>query len=305
LPPTLEADHEDARTSMSAPPTLVSLPNDALRQVVAACGYYEGGVPLFETVKGLGCLSKGMRQQLCRLQPLVCVRSLAVVQRSNHGPWRVTLLYEGDLTASVEEQARQGRVRSINASLRKLYPAVAERVVPDLLGEGCSLLELDLSGAGLKGSWSAVFGEAALCSAVLRALYLNLCKLSGPLPELRLPALQVLDLSNNQWTGGLEPLQGCTALQRLLASSNELTGTLEPLRGCTGLTELNLAANRLSGSLEPLSRCTGLRQLIMPNNRAMRRGLTGGLEPLRGCTALVSLFLPGNTLTGSLEPLQG
>jgi hypothetical protein len=227
------------------------------------------------------------------------------VQRSNHGPWRVTLLYEGDLTASVEEQARQGRVRSINASLRKLYPAVAERVVPDLLGEGCSLLELDLSGAGLKGSWSAVFGEAALCSAVLRALYLNLCKLSGPLPELRLPALQVLDLSNNQWTGGLEPLQGCTALQRLLASSNELTGTLEPLRGCTGLTELNLAANRLSGSLEPLSRCTGLRQLIMPNNRAMRRGLTGGLEPLRGCTALVSLFLPGNTLTGSLEPLQG
>ena len=289
---------------MSAPPTLVSLPNDALRQVVAACGYYEGDVPLFETVKGLGCLSKGMRQQLCRLQPLVCVRSLAVVQRSNHGPWRVTLLYEGDLTASVEEQARQGRVRSINASLRKLYPAVAERVVPDLLGEGCSLLELDLSGAGLKGSWSAVFGEAALCSAVLRALYLNLCKLSGPLPELRLPALQVLDLSNNQWTGGLEPLQGCTALQRLLASSNELTGTLEPLRGCTGLTELNLAANRLSGSLEPLSRCTGLRQLIMPNNRAMRRGLTGGLEPLRGCTALVSLLLPGNTLTGSLEPLQ-
>jgi len=280
------------------------LPNDALRQVVAACGYYEGDVPLFETVKGLGCLSKGMRQQLCRLQPLVCVRSLAVVQRSNHGPWRVTLLYEGDLTASVEEQARQGRVRSINASLRKLYPAVAERVVPDLLGEGCSLLELDLSGAGLKGSWSAVFGEAALCSAVLRALYLNLCKLSGPLPELRLPALQVLDLSNNQWTGGLEPLQGCTALQRLLASSNELTGTLEPLRGCTGLTELNLAANRLSGSLEPLSRCTGLRQLIMPNNRAMRRGLTGGLEPLRGCTALVSLLLPGNTLTGSLEPLQ-
>jgi Leucine-rich repeat (LRR) protein len=290
---------------MSAPPTLVSLPNDALRQVVAACGYYEGDVPLFETVKGLGCLSKGMRQQLYRLQPLVGVQSLAVVQRSNHGPWRITLLYEGDLTASVEEQARQGRVRSINASLRKLYPAVAERVVPDLLGEGCSLLELDLSGAGLKGSWSAVFGEAALCSAVLRALYLNLCKLSGPLPELRLPALQVLDLSNNQWTGGLEPLQGCTALQRLLASSNELTGTLEPLRGCTGLTELNLAANRLSGSLEPLSRCTGLRQLIMPNNRAMRRGLTGGLEPLRGCTALVSLFLPGNTLTGSLEPLQG
>ena len=297
---------------MSAPPTLVSLPNDALRQVVAACGYYEGDVPLFETVKGLGCLSKGMRQQLYRLQPLVCVRSLAVVQRSNHGPWRVTLMYNGYLCDTVLEPARQGRVHSINASETWLRPAVVRRVVPDLLGAGCSLQALDLGSAWLRCrierlyiSWEVTFGEAAVSSAVLRTLYLNLCKLSGPLPELRLPALQVLDLSNNQWTGGLEPLQGCTALQRLLASSNELTGTLEPLRGCTGLTELNLAANRLSGSLEPLSRCTGLRQLIMPNNRAMRRGLTGGLEPLRGCTALVSLFLPGNTLTGSLEPLQG
>ena len=226
------------------------------------------------------------------------------MQRPAHGPWRVTLLYESDLTAAVMEQARLGRVRSINASLRKLYPAVAERVVPDLLGAGCSLHELDLSGVGLKDTWAATFGEEAVCSAELRRLYLNLCKLRGPLPELRLPALQVLDLSNNQWTGGLEPLRGCTALQRLFLFSNELAGGLEPLRGCTGLTELNLAANRLTGSLEPLRGCTGLRQLIMPNNPRMRRGLTGGLEPLRGCTALVSLFLSGNHLTGSLEPLQ-
>ena len=292
------------RSQSAAPPTLVSLPDDALRQLIAACGFTEDGVPLYELVKGLGCLSKGMRQQLHRLRPLVGGRSLDVMQRPNHGPWCVTLLYEGELTGAVLRQAGQGRVRSINASLRKLYPAEAERVVPDLLGAGCSLLELDLSGAGLKGAWSAIFGEAAVSSAVLRTLYLNLCKLSGPLPELRLPALQVLDLSNNQWAGGLEPLRGCTALQRLLLSSNELTGTLEPLRGFTGLTELNLAANRLTGSLEPLRRCTGLWQLIMPNNRAMRRGLTGGLEPLQGCTSLVSLFLSGNTLTGSLEPLQ-
>ena len=292
------------RSQASAPLTLVSLPDEALQQVIAACGFTEDGVPLFDAVKGLGCLSKGMRQQLYRLRPLVGVRSLAVVQQPNHGPWRVTLLYEGDLTEAVVEQARLGRVRSINASLRKLYPAVGERVVPEMLGAGCSLLELDLSGAGLKGTWASIFGEAAVCSAVLRRLYLNLCKLSGPLPELRLPALQVLDLSNNQWTGGLEPLSGCTGLQRLFLFSNELAGNLEPLQGCTSLTELNLADNRLTGGLEPLRGCTGLRQLIMPNNRAMRRGLTGGLEPLRGCTALVSLFLAGNTLTGSLEPLR-
>ena len=45
------------------------------------------------SVKGLGCLSKGMLQQLRRLQPLVGVDSLAVVQRPAHGPWRVALLY--------------------------------------------------------------------------------------------------------------------------------------------------------------------------------------------------------------------
>ena len=47
-----------------------------------------------------------------------------------------------------------------------------------------------------------------------------------------------------------------------------------------------LARNRLESSLEPLRGCTELRQLIMPNNWAMRRGLTGGLEPLRGSTGL-------------------
>ena len=75
--------------------TLVSLPDDALLLVIAACGNNTDDPPLFYEVKGLGCVSKGMRQQLHRLQPLVGVRSLAVVQRPAHGPWRVTLLASG------------------------------------------------------------------------------------------------------------------------------------------------------------------------------------------------------------------
>ena len=133
--------------------TLVSLPDDAFLLVITACGYEDDegdGVPLFEAVMGLGCLSKGMRQQLYRLQPLVGVQSLAVVQRSNHGPWRVTLMYNGYLCDTVLEQARQGRVHSINASETTLRPAVVRRVVPDLLGAGCSLQALDLSSALLR-----------------------------------------------------------------------------------------------------------------------------------------------------------
>ena len=122
------------RSEAAAPRTLVSLPDEELQQVISACRFTGDGAPLFEVVKGLGCLSKRMRQQLHRLQPLVGVRSLAVVQRPNHEPWCVTLLYEGELTAAVLEQARLGRVCTINASLCKLYPMVAERVVTGLLG---------------------------------------------------------------------------------------------------------------------------------------------------------------------------
>ena len=75
---------------------LKALPDDAFLQIIAACGNTDTDEPpFFEAVKGLGCLSKGMLQQLHRLQPLVGVRSLAVVQRPAHGPWRVTLLASG------------------------------------------------------------------------------------------------------------------------------------------------------------------------------------------------------------------
>ena len=297
--------------------TLVSLPDDALLMVLAACAHAEtldfcdhlplfDGLPLFEAVKGLGCVSKGMRQQLHRLQPLVGVRSLAVVKRPTHGPWRVTLIYEGKLTKAVMEQARHGRVRWINTS--DLAPAVARRVVPELLGAGCSLLYLNLSHlplVGLGRSWAACFGQAAVCSAVLRRLILVKIGLRGPLPELRLPALQVLHLHANQLMGGLEPLRDCTALRDLnlrghKLNANKLTGGLEPLRGCTALQKLELGSNQLTGGLEPLQGCTALEMLFLEDNQ-----LSGGLEPLRGCTALENLFLEDNQLSGGLEPLRG
>jgi len=117
----------------------------------------------------------------------------------------------------VVDEARRGHVRSIDARRTTLTPAVAKRVVPELLGVGCSLLDLKLEGLQLGvGSWStAMFGEAAVCSTALLELQLDNCGLSGPLPELNLPALQILWLSRNQMSGGLEPLMRCTALQEI------------------------------------------------------------------------------------------
>ena len=280
--------------------TLVSLPDDALLLVIAACGNNTDDPPLFYEVKGLGCVSKGMRQQLHRLQPLVGVRSLAVMQRPAHGPWRVMLLYYGELTEAVMEQARQGRVHSVGAGQHRYTmtpaPAVSRRVGPELLGAGCSLVDLDLDHVVLNGTWASTFGEAAVCNAALLSLSLYRCGLQGPLPELRLPALQWLDLDGCHLTGGLEPLRSCTALQMLSLGSNHMTGGLEPLRGCTALEDLCLERNQLTGDLEPLQGCRKLNFLSLAGNQ-----LTGGIRLLRNCTALQKVELENNQLVPTFE----
>ena len=149
--------------------------------------------------------------------------------------------------------------------------AVARRVVPELMGTGCSLLELVLVASVrpsiLSSTWAATFGTAAVCSAVLRKLNISNCGLRGPLPELRLPALQELTLSCNEFKGDLKPLQSCTALVKLVLDNNQLTGSLEPLRGCSALQLLDVASNRLTGGLEPLRGCTALRWLYLNDNQ--------------------------------------
>ena len=166
--------------------------------------------------------------------------------------------------------------------------SVAPQVVPDLLGPDCSLHRLHLSSVELYGTFTARFGNAAVCSTALRSLQLSTCGLRGPLPELRLPALERLSLEFNHFKGGLEPLRNCTALKELQLHNNQLKGGLEPLQGCTALQELRLSHNLLTGGLEPLRGCTALRLLNLGSNR-----LSGEITPLRSCSALQELRLGG------------
>ena len=92
------------------------------------------------------------------------------------------LLYEGELTVAVVKQARQGPVHSIDSPAGKPRLQVSsidagrtslKCMVPGLLGASCSLLELGLNGVQLNGTWAATFGEAAVCSTVLRSLHLS------------------------------------------------------------------------------------------------------------------------------------
>ena len=255
---------------------LDSLPDDALLQIIASCvetwsagplaARWGTGGPDLHAVSGLGCLCREVLQQLYRLRPLVSVqvrnlrrvilpqhKTLTTRRQDSQGPWHLVFLYMGELVPAVLEQARRGHVRSVDAHLTALTPRVARRVVPELLGAGCSLLDLFLEGVSLAGSWATMFGKEVVCSAVLRELQLNGCWLTGPLPELQLPALQVLGMSCNHLSGGLEPLRGCTALRELNLARNQIQGGLEPLSGCTALKWIDLTRNQLTGGLEVLA----------------------------------------------------
>ena len=113
------------RTSEAAV-SVDSMPDNLFQLVFAACSdeinsrkgvhhdstetistYIESlGVPRFEAVKGLGCLSMGMRQQLHRLRPLVGVTSRAIVERPAHGPWRAVLTVHTDFSPSTKRRPR-------------------------------------------------------------------------------------------------------------------------------------------------------------------------------------------------------
>ena len=205
LTPGWKEEEEDSATS------LVALPDDVLLQIISACSEKGISVPGLSTVRGLCCLCWGVLKQLRRLQPLVGVevRALGLLNPSDfarlacdgRGLWRVVILYTGALTSGVMEQARRGRLHLVDARGTTLAADVARHVVSAMLGAGCSLPVLGLSSVHLGGSWAATFGEEKVGSEVLRELHLDGCGLWGPIPELVLPALQILYLSNNELSG--------------------------------------------------------------------------------------------------------
>ena len=100
--------------------TLDTLPDDTFQQVIDAfCSNGDDLPPLLLRSEGPGVPFQGhaaadppAAASCGRSEPC---RSLADVQRPTHGPWLVKLLYQGVLTDAVVEQARQGRVRTIDS----------------------------------------------------------------------------------------------------------------------------------------------------------------------------------------------
>ena len=77
-----------------------------------------------------------------------------------------------------------------------------DRVLPLIVADRAEALFLE-------HSWSrSCWAQAARCSSSsVGVTDLQSCMLRGPLPELRLPALQYLFLGKNHLSGGLDPLR--------------------------------------------------------------------------------------------------
>ncbi|XP_043720093.1 putative kinase-like protein TMKL1 [Telopea speciosissima] len=168
------------------------------------------------------------------------------------------------------------------SSLQSLYLGVnsLNGNVPLELGYSPSLSDVDLSGNSLNGSLPPSIWN--LCDRLV-SLRLHGNNLSGPLPEPELPnstcgALQVLDLSDNQFSGEFpEFVTGFHGLKELDLADNSFSGSIPESLAGLNLERLNLSYNNFSGVLPTLGESKFDAQVFEGNNP----GLCG--SPLGSC----------------------
>lgn len=171
--------------------------------------------------------------------------------------------------------------------------------MPDWLFNISNLVNVDLTGNGLHGSFSG-FGN--LSSLQVLQLGINNFNDTIPIAIGKLCNLHTLDLSQNGIAGDIslleESLAGCArySLQTLALEGNLLTGQLPDRIGeFRNLTALDLDNNLLSGSIpSSIGRLSSLRYLKLANN-----SLGGPIpESLGQLSELVVLDLSFNSLEG-------
>uniref|UniRef100_A0A7N0UFC3 Protein kinase domain-containing protein n=1 Tax=Kalanchoe fedtschenkoi TaxID=63787 RepID=A0A7N0UFC3_KALFE len=111
--------------------------------------------------------------------------------------------------------------------------------------------------------------------------------------------LQVLDLSKNAFSGGIDPAVGdSTSLQLLNLSGNSLTGAIPSSIGkLKALAKLDLSANHLNGGIP-----TEIGEVISLQELRLQANLLSGSIPssLGSCSSLETMILSHNNLQGPI-----
>jgi len=120
--------------------------------------------------------------------------------------------------------------------------------------------------------------------------------LSGSLPNLNLPSLQVFGLRQNFLiSGNIPDFSNLPNLQSLELGDNQLSGSIPDFSKLSNLQHLHLWNNQLSGSIPDFSNLSNLQSLSLSNNQ-----LTGNIPSFSNLPNLHSLDLSRNQLTGSI-----
>ncbi|CAM0902431.1 unnamed protein product [Alopecurus aequalis] len=169
-------------------------------------------------------------------------------------------------------------------------------------GVSCDLgrvVRLDLSNRSLRG----VLHPSLASLSRLAELNLSRNTIRGQVPpELAgLPELRVLDLSANALSGAFPPSGGgglFPAIEVLNVSVNEFAGALRAFPGAANLTVLDVSGNNFSGGINATALCGAapIRILRLSGNAFSGEVPTG----FGRCEELTELSLDANGLTGSL-----
>ncbi len=119
--------------------------------------------------------------------------------------------------------------------------------------------------------------------------------LSGVVPDLNLPKLQYLLLSENNFTGQLPDFSGLPELNLLYIYGNNITGYLPNFSNLPVLTELYLYRNNIDGTIPDFNNLNNLEEISLGNNN-----LEGTIPDFSNLPALIDLDLEKNKLTGSI-----
>ncbi|XP_059066122.1 LRR receptor-like serine/threonine-protein kinase GSO2 [Cryptomeria japonica] len=194
-------------------------------------------------------------------------------------------------------------------------------LIPAFLSTQYSLRYLDLSNNSLFGNIPAWFGDLSTLADLYMShnnlqgelpstfdityysqIYLDDNMLTGSVPVPSVPAsiLDVLDLSQNRYTGFIPVEIGSLlpAIQFLLYSQNDLRGDIPTSIGLMqDLQDLDLSDNNFEGKIPPiLTNCSALKRLNLANNK-LSGEIPSNIGSLR---QLEKLHLSDNMLKGNL-----
>ncbi len=142
--------------------------------------------------------------------------------------------------------------------------------------------------------WNGVtlHNDGETCGVKYLALPDN--NLTGILPDLNLPQLELLYLQSNQLEGNIPAFSALTSLRRMSLYNNQLSGNL-PNFDLPNLQKLTVYSNVLSGSIPNFDNLPKLKELVVHNNQ-----LSGSIPNFDHVPQLQYIYANNNQLTGNV-----